>query len=330
MRLGTVRIHGTAPRLVGLPAAGSQHVIDINEAGIDLGLIYGRSPSTLTELLELGEYGQQFLADLGDKVSAAGDLADAPWAFDVADVRFLSPVPRPGKVILIGGNRKESGQPLDPEIQDEWPRPQYFEKAPTSVIGSDATVDAWQVFRPVQIEGEVAVIFGRRARHVSAADAWSYVAGVALLNDMSAGRFGLQDGVVLQINRGPGKEPEQMITRNMSRAKIPDGYCPIGPWMVPLSDIAIPFEDVEVTTIVGDDTVQHGFIRDYGFSAEECIEEVTKWVTFEPGDVLSLGCFANLPDFPLRNVDAAAEGRRKLVVTSPQLGELVTHVNLVD
>ena len=46
--------------------------------------------------------------------------------------------------------------------------------------------------------------------------------------------------------------------------------------------------------------------------------------------MLSLGCFANLPDFPLRNVDAAAEGRRKLVVTSPQLGELVTHVNLVD
>jgi 2-keto-4-pentenoate hydratase/2-oxohepta-3-ene-1,7-dioic acid hydratase in catechol pathway len=329
MRLGTVRIRGTAPRLVGL-AADSAHVIDINEAGVDLGLIYGESPSTLVELLELGEYGQSFLADLAKKVEDRGDLASAPWAFDLTEVQFLSPVPRPGKVILIGGNRKVSGQPLDPDIQDVWPRPQFFEKSPTSVTGHDATVDAWQVFRPVQIEGEVAVIFGRRARSVPAADAWSYVAGVSLLNDMSAGRFGLQDGVVLQINRGPGKPAEEMITRNMSRAKIPDGYCPIGPWMVPVSDLDVPFEAVEVTTIVGPNVVQKGVIADYGFTAEECIEEVTRWVTFEPGDVLSLGCFKNLPDFPLRDVDAAAEGRRTLVVTSPQLGELVTHVNLVD
>jgi len=330
MRLGTVRIRGTAPRLVGLTAADSGYVIDINEAGVDLGLIYGESPRTLVELLELGDYGQSFLADLAKKVEDRGGLASAPWAFALADVEFLSPVPRPGKVILIGGNRKVSGQPLDPGIQDVWPRPQYFEKSPTSVTGHNATVNAWQAFRPVQIEGEVCVIFGRRARNVAAADAWSYVAGVSLLNDMSAGRFGLQDGVVLMINRGPGVPPEEMITRNMSRAKIPDGYCPIGPWMVPVSDLDVPFEDVEVTTIVGPNVVQQGVIADYGFSAEECIEEVTRWVTFEPGDVLSLGCFANLPDFPLRNVDAAAEGRRKLVVTSPQLGELVTHVNLVD
>jgi 2-keto-4-pentenoate hydratase/2-oxohepta-3-ene-1,7-dioic acid hydratase in catechol pathway len=330
MRLGTVRIRGTAPRLVGLTAADSAHLIDINEAGIDLGLIYGEAPRTLVELLELGDYGQSFLADLGKKVEDRGDLASAPWAFSLAEVEFLAPVPKPGKVILIGGNRKVSGEPLDPGIQDVWPRPQFFEKAPTSVTGHNATVDAWNVFRPVQIEGEVCVIFGRRARSVAAADAWSYVAGVALLNDMSAGRFGLQDGVVLMINRGPGKDPEEMITRNMSRAKIPDGYCPIGPWMVPVGDLDVPFEDVEVTTIVGPNVVQKGVIADYGFSAEECIEEVTRWVTFEPGDVLSLGCFANLPDFPLRNVDAAAEGRRKLVVTSPQLGELVTHVNLVD
>ncbi len=59
MRLGTVRIRGTAPRLAGL-AADSAHVIDINEAGQDLGLIYGDSPRTLKGLLELGDYGQQF------------------------------------------------------------------------------------------------------------------------------------------------------------------------------------------------------------------------------------------------------------------------------
>lgn len=329
MRLGTVRIRGTAPRFAGLSADGA-HVIDINEAAVDFGLVSGSWPGSLVSLLELGEYGQSFISDLETKANNRGDLASAPWAFDLADAEFLSPVPKPGKVILIGGNRKVSGEPLDPTIQDEWPRAQYFEKAPSSVTGHGATVKAWQVMRPVQIEGEICVIFGRRARSVAAADAWSYVAGVALLNDMSAGRFGLQDGVVLKINRGPDKEPEEMITRNMSRAKIPDGYCPIGPWMVPLADIGVPFPDVEVSTIVGPNVVQHGTVDQYGFSAEECIEEVTKWVTFEPGDVLSLGCFANLPDFPLRFVDAAAEGRRDLIVSSPQLGELVTHVTLED
>jgi 2-keto-4-pentenoate hydratase/2-oxohepta-3-ene-1,7-dioic acid hydratase in catechol pathway len=329
MRLGTARIRQTAPRAIGALKGDDDFAIDLNEAALDFGLISGTFPKTILELLEFGSYGEALVRDIEERATARGDLSSAPWAFSTAEIEFLSPVPRPGKLLMVGGNRKIAGQPLDPDIQDVWPRAQYFEKASTSVIGHGATVLAWEPMRPVQIEGEIAVIISRTARHVKAADAWKYIAGVSLLNDMSAGRFGLQDGVVLMINRGVGVPPEEMITRNMTRAKNPDGYCPIGPWLIPESDLSTPFEDVEVTTQVGKDIVQHGKVSEYGFSAGECLEEITQWITLDPGDVVSLGCFKQIPEFPLRLVDAASPGREKLIVFSPQLGRLETTVKLV-
>lgn len=332
MRLGTVRIHGTAPRLVGL-AADAARVIDIGEAALALGLVGGPIdnpfPGSLLRLLQLGRYGDQLIADL-EKAIADRHLEDEPWAFDLDAVTFLAPVPRPGKLLLIGGNKSHPGDPIDPDIQDEWPRPIYFEKSPTSVSGHGGTVNAWQVMRPVQIEGELCLIIGKRGRHVASKDAWSIVAGCSLLNDMSAGRFGLQDGMAIYVGRGEGQEKELMVTRSMTRAKVPDAMCPIGPWMVPVPDLGAPFESLEVTTTVGGNVVQKGCVSDYGFSAERIIEEITRWITLEPGDVISLGQFTQQPGFPLRSVDAAAEGMGRVVISCPQLGELETTVTLVD
>ena len=331
MRLGTVRIRGTAARPVGLVG---ERVIDIAEAAFDLGLIEGPysapHPRTLVELFDLGRYGDALLADLEKAVQDHGDVANAPWAFGLDEVTFLAPVPRPGKVVCVGGNKENPGDPLDASMQDEWPRPIYFEKAPSAVTGHGATVEAWGVMRPVQVEGEICLIIGKRGRHLKAEDAMSVVAGCALLNDMSAGRFGLQDGMAIYISKGVGNPKEEMITRSMTRAKIPDGMCPIGPWLVPIADLGVPFEDLVVTTQVGPNIVQEGSVGSYGFSAGRCLEEISKWITLEPGDVVSLGAFAQKPDHPLRFTDAASEGNQKVVVSCPQLGELVTYVTLVD
>lgn len=332
MRLGTVRIHGTAPRLVGLAEDGA-HVVDVSEAALALGLVGGPSddplPGSLLRLLQFGRYGDQLVSDLEKSVNGR-DLDREPWAFDLDAATFLAPVPRPGKLLLIGGNKSYPGDPIDADIQDQWPRPIYFEKSPTSVSGHGGTVEAWQVMRPVQIEGELCLIIGKKGRHVPAEDAWSIVAGCSLLNDMSAGRFGLQDGMAIYVARAAGQEKELMVTRSMTRAKVPDAMCPIGPWMVPISDLGVPFESLEVTTTVGGHVVQKGCVSDYGFSAEQIIEEITKWITLEPGDVVSLGQFTQMPDFPLRAVDAAAEGMGRIVISCPQLGDLETAVTLVD
>lgn len=224
----------------------------------------------------------------------------------------------------------ETGEldPLDADIQDEWPHPLFFIKAQSAATGHGTTVEASQDMRPVQVEGEVCLIINRRARNVAAKDAWSIVAGCSLLNDMSAGRFTLQDGAVLHIARGPGKPTEPMPTRQMARAKGPDGFCPIGPWMVPIDEIGTPFDAIEVVTEVGPNIVQRGLMSSHRFTAERCIEWITTWMTLEPGDVISLGAFDQLPEFPLRDVDLAAGGGQLAVIASPQLGRLENRVTL--
>ena len=327
MRLGTVRIHCGAPRAVGLVGG---HVIDLSEASLDLGLLGTAFPESVRQLLELKPYTDPLIADLESAVLKHDDIGSAPWAYVLDDVTFMPPV-APGKVLLVGGNHKGSlTQPLKPEIQDAWPRPMYFMKPGSSALGHGGTVEAWQVMRPVHTEGEVCLIIGRRARHMRAADAWSVVAGVSLLNDMFAGRFVQQDGTTLYLRTAVGQPREEMVTRQMVRSKSPDGMCPIGPWIVPVGDLGRPLEEIRVVTKVGVNTVQAGTVSDYQFTAEVVIEEITKWITLEPGDVVSLGAFTHQPDFPLRSVDLAAPGNRIVAITADELGTLETRLHLVD
>ena len=104
MRLGTVRIHGGAPRAVGLVDG---HVIDLGEAAFDLGLIGTAFPCSVRELLELKPYTDPLIADLERAVLGRDDAGSAPWAYSLDEVTFSSPV-APGKVLLVGGNHQGS------------------------------------------------------------------------------------------------------------------------------------------------------------------------------------------------------------------------------
>lgn len=328
MRVGTVRVPGGAARAAGLVG---DHVIDLAAAAFDLGLVGAPFPTTLQHLLQLSPYSDRLLLDLEESVRSRDDLSVEPWAIPLEQVTLLPPIEHPGKVILVGGNRKGSlTRPLLPDIQDEWPRPMYFMKAGSSTVGHHATVEAWEAMRPVHTEGEVCLIISRRARHVPRSEAWSVIAGVCLLNDMFAGRFVQQDGTTLSLRTAVGQPNEPMVTRQMVRSKSPDGMCPVGPWMVPVGDLERPFEEIEVSTTVGDNIVQKGAVADYEFTAETVIAEVTKWITLEPGDIVSLGAFSHQPDFPLRSVDLAAPENRVVRISSDQLGTLETRLTLVD
>jgi 2-keto-4-pentenoate hydratase/2-oxohepta-3-ene-1,7-dioic acid hydratase in catechol pathway len=328
MRLGTVRIHGGPPRFVALL---NDSIVDISEAALDLHVVGGTPIDSMQTFLNLGPYGQHFIADLEATLRAQGDLRDARWSYVEDDVTFMAPNPAPRQVLCVGGNRKGSlTVPILPEIQDQWPRACYFMKATSAVAGHKGTVKAWQIMRPVHTEGEVCLIIGKHASKIAAEDAWDYIAGVSHLNDMFAGRFVLQDGTTLSIKTAVGEPREALVTRQMVRSKSPDGMCPIGPWMTPPGDIDTPFEKIEVTTKVGQNIVQHGFIDDYEFSAGATLEEITKWITLEPGDVVSLGAFTHEPNFPLRSVDLAAPENRVVTIESRELGRLETRLTLVD
>ncbi|MEL6235924.1 MAG: fumarylacetoacetate hydrolase family protein [Pseudomonadota bacterium] len=168
-----------------------------------------------------------------------------------------------------------------------------FLKAGSSLIGSGATIDLPAGMDRVDYEGEVAVIIGRPAKAVQAADALAYVAGFALALDMTV----------------RGKQDRSM-------RKSCDGFSVLGPALVTPDAIAdtaaIPFE-LQVNGAVRQSADTSLLIR----SVPELIEMCSTFYTLHPGDVIMTGTPAGVG--PVQPGD-------EIAVTSPDLGRLTLRV----
>src|SRR5687767_9428964 len=90
---------------------------------------------------------------------------------------------RPSKIVCVGRNYLA----LAPELDNVMPeRPMIFLKPPSSIVGDGETILLPAESNRVEHEAELAVVIGRRASRVSAADALHYVAGYLPLNDVTA------------------------------------------------------------------------------------------------------------------------------------------------
>lgn len=183
------------------------------------------------------------------------------------EATLLSPVPRPGKVWAVGLNYRahaaESGR-------EPPPVPMVFIKVTSSVVGTGADI-VLPAVAPTQVdwECELAVVIGRRATSVKAADAWSYVAGITACNDVSA-------------------RDVQFSTNNFGLAKSFDTFTPIGASMVTLDEYA-DLDDIGVATFVNGEQKQASRTSDMVFSVGELVEYLSAHTTLEPGDVISTG-----------------------------------------
>ena len=100
-------------------------------------------------------------------------------AFAVADPCLRTPIPRPGKLIALGGNYAHEGE----EEPDE---PPLFFKPTSSIIGPEQPIIFRRNLSVVEPEIELAVVIGRGGSHIVQAEAMEYVAGYTLLNDVTA------------------------------------------------------------------------------------------------------------------------------------------------
>jgi 2-keto-4-pentenoate hydratase/2-oxohepta-3-ene-1,7-dioic acid hydratase in catechol pathway len=174
-------------------------------------------------------------------------------------------VNRPSKIVCVGRNYLEHARELGNEVPE---RPLLFFKPPSSIIANGEAVVLPPESERVEHEGEIAVVIGRRARRVRAADAWDYVEGIAPLNDVTARDLQKTDG-------------------QWTRAKGFDTFCPLGT-MVPLASIA-DRDALEVICRVNGEVRQHGRVGDMAFNIPTLIEYISGVMTLEPGDVIATG-----------------------------------------
>jgi len=185
-------------------------------------------------------------------------------------------LPRPSKIVCVGRNYLEHARELGNELPE---RPLLFLKPPSSLLGEGEAIVLPPESRQVEHEGEIAVVIGRRARHVPEAQAWDHVAGVAPLNDVTARDLQKPDG-------------------QWTRAKGFDTFCPLGA-LVPLE--RIDRDRLEVVCRVNGEVRQHGRVGEMAFSIPRLVAYISGVMTLEPGDVIATGTPAGVG--PLRPGD---------------------------
>lgn len=197
--------------------------------------------------------------------AATAEDADAV-DFDPADLG--APTPSPAQVFAIALNYQAHAAESNFDVPDTFPP--VFTKFPTSLSGPVTTV----VMPPggnVDWEVELVAVIGRRAEHVAARDAWSYVAGLTAGQDISE-----------RITQLSGPAPQ------FSLGKSFPGFSPVGPWVVTVDEFA-DRDDIELQCAVDGETVQHGRTSDFVFNVSALIEGLSRVTPLLPGDIIFCG-----------------------------------------
>lgn len=170
----------------------------------------------------------------------------------------------PSKIVCVGRNYAKHAAELGNEVPAE---PLIFLKPPSALIGAgEAIVIPGGVGR-VDFEAEIGVVMGRRGRHIPEAEAWSFVASLVAVNDVSA--------------RDLQKKDSQW-----SRAKGFDTFCPVG---TPMELSAVDLDALAVSALVNGELRQDAPATDMVFSIPFLIAHISRIMTLEPGDLIATG-----------------------------------------
>jgi 2-keto-4-pentenoate hydratase/2-oxohepta-3-ene-1,7-dioic acid hydratase in catechol pathway len=204
------------------------------------------------------------IARFGDLRKSLEEAAAKGKGVPVSGVRIRPPLPKPYNIVAMAVNYMEDGTRSEPAPINA------FHKSPNAIIGDGDTMVLPDV--PATIfegEAEMAIVIGKKASNVSAADAMSYVWGYTNFIDGSA--RGLPP---------PGNVFYQMKSR--------DTFCPIGPYLVTADEIRDPHH-LQIKLWVNGELKQNFNTDDMAHKIPRCIEWVTSIHTLEPGDIIATG-----------------------------------------
>ena len=199
-------------------------------------------------------------------VWAARRLEAGEQVLSLDEVELGPPVPDPEKILCLGLNYPEHAAEAELDIP---PAPTFFAKFRNSLVGPTSPVILPSADHFIDYEGELAVVIGKRCKHVSEQEALAYVAGYTVCNDVSAR--------VLQMQTG-----------QWTAGKAIDTFLPMGPGIVLAADIPDP-QTLLLTTRVNGEVVQRENTSQMIFSVAATIAFLSSFMTLEPGDLIATG-----------------------------------------
>jgi len=195
------------------------------------------------------------------------------------------PIERPSKILCVGLNYRDHASESDMKVPLS---PLLFAKWPNALVGHGVPIVLPRQAHETDYEAELGVVIGREGRDIDPNDALDYVAGYICANDVSSRAVQFADG-------------------QWTRGKSFDTFCPIGPSLVPASEIENP-QRLRVRCIVNGETLQDASTSDMVFSVAQVIAHASDGIMLVPGDLILTGTppgvgFARTPPVYLEHGD---------------------------
>jgi 2-keto-4-pentenoate hydratase/2-oxohepta-3-ene-1,7-dioic acid hydratase in catechol pathway len=201
---------------------------------------------------------------------AAAHVAEQPRAVrhDAENVKLLSPVPDPQKIICVGLNYRdhaaEGGVPIPKD-------PVLFSKFTTALIGHGEAIVLPPVSQEVDYEAELVLVLGNTGRNIPAVSAMEYLAGYTIGHDVSARDWQLK------------KDGRQWLA-----GKTFDTFAPTGPVLVTADEVPDP-HNLAIALRLNGQTMQSSNTGQMIFTAAALVAYVSQVVTLHPGDLIFTG-----------------------------------------
>ncbi len=284
MRLATFELAGSGRRTIGGWLQGAY--IDLHA------LSEGALPDDMITFLQAGEKAMDLAHDslqrAAEALPAEGTGLEAlvngqgeRYAWREEEIRLLAPVPLPGKIVHtscnFGSHLKELTTWKDPEwASHNWQdfhfeHPTGFLEAPSSVVGHGAKVEIPVFTRQLDYEIEIAIVIGKEAFRVGVEEAFDYVAGYTIFNDLSARDI----------------QAREHSNKVILMGKSFRGSCPLGPHLVTLDQISDP-HDLEMRLTVNGELRQHANTGEMHYKTAELVAWWSHMGLY-PGDVITSG-----------------------------------------
>src|SRR4051794_33615755 len=235
------------------------------------------------------------------RIEELSKLIDESTADPVQGAELEPPIPDPDKIICIGLNYRSHAEEAGIEPPEQ---PTFFAKFRNALAPPDATVELPAASEKVDYEAEVAFVIGRRCTDVEPDEALDAIAGYMLLNDLSARDL-------------------QFATPQWMPGKVFDGSAPCGPALV-TPDEAGAHDSISFTLDLNGERMQEGSTSDLVFSAGELVARLSRWMSLEPGDIVSTGTPSGVGS--VRDPRVWLKPGDEIVISSPTLGELRTRI----
>ena len=182
------------------------------------------------------------------------------------EAKILAPIASPPKIVCLGLNYSSHVA----ETKEQKPKmPVLFMKPRTAITGPNSKIIKRSYVNQLDYEGELAIVIGKRAQNVSLSEAFEYIFGYTILNDVSARDF-------------------QFIGSQWTSGKGFDTFAPTGPFIVTRDELP-DTRNLSIRTWVNGELRQDGSTKDMIFAVPEIIHYLSRVMTLEPCDIIATG-----------------------------------------